>query len=261
MQQKSDQVRALVRGLRVLKFINTRGETKAAEIAQALEIPRSSVYRLLQTLEEEGYIIYSSMDARVRVTSIAAGLGDNANRLLICQAAGAILNRFTEEHSWPIDLSVYEDAHMLIKETTHPRSTLSIDKGMTGFSMPMLRTSAGRAYLSSCSCSEREHILNLVRNLHMPEDLPFLQPNKLKEIKLQFKKYGYSIRSSSVFRPKTASIAVPVIYDGRVYGCIAIIWLNELLTVKEAIRRYSHPLLQTADQITQQLHLLATQKT
>ena len=83
--RSGEGVRALERGLAILRFVNAAGDTKPAEIAAALKIPHPTVYRLLQTLEEQGYVVYSPTSARVRVSRLAAGLGDGfARTSLVC---------------------------------------------------------------------------------------------------------------------------------------------------------------------------------
>ena len=54
--KKEERVRSLARGLAILRFVNAAGDTRVSEIAAELKLPRPSVYRLLHTLEEEGYI-------------------------------------------------------------------------------------------------------------------------------------------------------------------------------------------------------------
>src|SRR5918996_1297339 len=87
----SENVRALARGLAILRFVNAAGDPRPSEIAASLNLPRPTVYRLLQTLEEEGYIALWATDNRVRDTRLAAALGDGfviSSR--VCRAAAPI---------------------------------------------------------------------------------------------------------------------------------------------------------------------------
>lgn len=254
MAGKPDHVRAVARALNILKFVNKTGATKIGAIAEALDIPRPSVYRLVATLEDEGYVRFSSTDSRVRVTARAAALGDNAqSRSLICHVAGPVLIEFTREHSWPIDLTVYEDGHMVIEETTHARSALSVDPGMSGYKLPMLRTSAGRAYLGACTVSERAHIVALIRNRDHADDRPFLVPDRLDELVNFVGRHGFAVRGPETFRRKTSSLAVPIICGEAVLGCVSTIWVSGALTMDEAIALYAGPLNRTADTISRRM--------
>ena len=91
-------VRAFKRGLDVLTEVNRSGGVRAADVARALDLPRPTVYRLLETLEELGYIARSASDDRYRVTRLASSLGDGYNpSVVICQAAAPYLNELSKK--------------------------------------------------------------------------------------------------------------------------------------------------------------------
>ena len=60
---------------------------------------------------------------------------------------------------------------------------------------------------------------------------------------------GYAIRSEGEYNPKTASIAVPVVRNDVVFGCISIIWIRSALAIDEAIARFAARLQETASAI------------
>ena len=251
MSSSPDNVRALSRGLNILRFLNRAGAARVAEIAFALGLPRPTVYRLLNTLEDEGYVLYSGTDSRVRLSPLAAALGDSSStRSRLCQIAAPILTKFTDAHAWPVDLSTYEDAHMVIQESTHSRSPLSVDPGMVGYSLPMLRSSSGRAYLSVCQEREREIIIDLLRAENIAEDLLFLQKSWLDHNLTTYFKQGFATRGPRSFRPKTSSLAVPIIVDERVIGCLSVIWVTKAMKLERAIERYAVALQKIAIEIS-----------
>ena len=251
MSSSPENVRALSRGLNILRFLNRAGAARVAEIAFALGLPRPTVYRLLNTLEDEGYVLYSGTDSRVRLSPLAAALGDSSStRSRLCQIAAPILTKFTDAHAWPVDLSTYEDAHMVIQESTHSRSPLSVDPGMVGYSLPMLRSSSGRAYLSVCQEREREIIIDLLRAENIAEDLLFLQKSWLDHNLTTYFKQGFATRGPRSFRPKTSSLAVPIIVDERVIGCLSVIWVTKAMKLERAIERYAVALQKIAIEIS-----------
>ncbi|CZF79379.1 MULTISPECIES: DNA-binding transcriptional regulator [Grimontia] len=233
----SDTVRALKRGLDVLKFINRQGVCKVSEIATALDIPRPTVYRLLETLEEEGYVAFSSTSKRVRVTRMAASLSDGfAATTEVCQLAGPLLAKYSKKLVWPLDLSTYDNGAMVIQETTHMRSPLSIDRGMSGFRLPMLRTSPGRCYLAFCPPEERRMIIEHIRRLQDPLDPPFLLDHVLLAMIKEVQFNGYATRIGQEFQSKTSSFAVPVFSSGRVVACVSMVWTREAMTLKQSLK-------------------------
>lgn len=251
MPEKDEIVRSLSRGLAVLRYINGAGQARAGEIAAALNLPRPTVYRLLHTLEEEGYIAHSSSDSRVRVTRYAAGLGDGYKTTsAVCRAAAPVLAEYGAKVVWPIDLSVYDNGHMVIQETTHERSPLSIDRGMIGYPLPMLRSSAGRAYLAYCDRIERAAILKQVRAENEAEDKPFLDKDYLADMLNEIVLRGVAFRDARTFRPKTASIALPVMVNDTIVACVSIIWTSRAMTIEEARKGYEKPLREIASAIS-----------
>lgn len=247
-------MRSLARGLAILRYVNKVGEARPGEIAKALGIPRPTVYRLLETLEELGYVAFSATSSYVRVTRFAAALGDGyALTAEIAQAAGPIFAAYSKQVVWPLDLTIYHNAAMVIQETTHGRSPLSIDRGMTGVRLPILRTSAGRAYIAFCSDEERELILDHLRRLDQEEDRPFLDDRWLSRLIQETRDRKIAVRDSGEFREETASIAVPIMAGGSVLGCASLIWIRSAMSTRRALDEFGAPLLEIAKQIAASL--------
>lgn len=245
--RSSEGVRAFKRGLDVLHEVNRSGGIRAGDVARQLELPRPTVYRLLDTLEELGYVARSASDDRFRVTRRASSLGDGYDPgVVICQAAAPYLAELNKALVWPVDLTTYENAAMVIQETTHSRSPLSIDRGMIGKRLPMLRTSAGRAYLAACSPRERDVIINHLRHIEESDDRPFLEEKRLARMLEETAQRGFAIRNEGEFNPKTSSIAVAIVRGDVVFGCISIIWIRSALAIEQAVAKYAIPLREAA---------------
>ncbi|MDP3339222.1 DNA-binding transcriptional regulator [Frigidibacter sp.] len=248
--RKSEAVRALTRGLAILRHVNSVGEARPGEIAKALDIPRPSVYRLLQTLEEAGYVVFSGSANLVRVTRLAASLGDgSALTSELCQAAAPVFADYGARLVWPLDLTVYHNAAMVIQETTHGRSPLSIDRAMIGYRLPLLRTSAGRAYLAFCGEEERALIVAHLQRLGDPADLPFLEPVWLARMIEDTRARGLALRDAGEFRPQTSSLAAPIVLEGNVLGCVSMIWIRSAMTSRTAIDTCGGPLAEITAKI------------
>jgi IclR family mhp operon transcriptional activator len=249
-EKRPEGVRSIQRGLDVLSEVNRSGGIRASELAQRLSLARPTVYRLLETLEELGYVRRSGSDDRFRVTRKASSLGDGYDPgLVISEAAAPVIGELSRRLVWPVDLSIYENAAMVIQETTHAQSPLSIDRGMIGRRLPMLRTSAGRAYLAFCRDAERDIILKQVARIDDPDDRPFLDRNYLDKLIAETRARGYGVRAEGEYNAKTSSIAVPVLKAGDVLGCISIIWIRTALDAQEAFTQFAQPMLKAAAQL------------
>jgi IclR family mhp operon transcriptional activator len=249
-EKRTDGVRSIQRGLEVLSEVNRSGGIRASELAQTLNLARPTVYRLLETLEELGYVRRGGSDDRFRVTRKASSLGDGYDPgLVISEAAMPVIGDLSKRFVWPIDLSIYENAAMVVQETTHAQSPLSIDRGMIGRRLPMLRTSAGRAYLAFCPAAEREIIVKHLARIDDPDDRPFLDRQYLERMVAETRTRGYGVRTEGEYNSKTSSIAVPIVRSSDVLGCISIIWIRTAMDPAEGIAQFAAPLMKAAAQL------------
>ena len=67
-------IRALMRGLDALTVLNLRDGATVSEVAQEIRLPRTTVYRILETLCDAGFRIRDAADDRYRLTILVRGL-------------------------------------------------------------------------------------------------------------------------------------------------------------------------------------------
>ena len=160
---RSAGVRSLERGLALLVAMNRRKLPSVVELARETRLPRPTVYRLLETLHRAGFVMRSRPVDRFCLTPKVRSLSDGfLEDDWIAEIAAPLMTQFTRDLVWPAALMTFEQGSMLVRETTHEASVLSIDHGMVGRSLPMLRTAAGRCYLACCSANERRAILEML---------------------------------------------------------------------------------------------------
>jgi len=236
MDEPDGSVRTLMRGLDVLRVISVSGGARVAEIARLAGLARPTVYRLVRTLEASGYVSVSANTGIVRVTRLAAMLSAGAtDEAALAQAAVPLFARYATRLVWPLDVSVRDGDSMVILETTHAQSPLSVDRGMAGYRLPILRSSAGRCYLAHCQPAERAEILETLRDRADPDDVPFLTDSYLEAMRRRVADCdGLAVRDAGEFRPMTASFALPVRRDGVLIGCVSMIWIRSALSLEQA---------------------------
>src|SRR5665213_1932340 len=75
-------IRALMRGLDALTFLNLRDGATVSEVAHEIRLPRTTVYRILETLCNAGYVFRDAVDDRYRLTilvrALSAGFADES---------------------------------------------------------------------------------------------------------------------------------------------------------------------------------------
>jgi len=246
---RGGSVRSLERGLAVLAAMNRRKLPSVMELARDTRLPRPTVYRLLETLSRAGFVTRSSPHDRYCLARGVRTLSDGfVEDDWIADIAAPLMTQFTRDLVWPVALLTFEESRMLVRETTHEASTLSIDHGMVGRSLPMLRTAAGRCYLAFCPGKERRAILEMLSRSKAPEDRWAREPQRLTKLLDAIKAKGYAIQDREI-NPKTTGIAVPVRLGTRVLGSLSSIWISSALTIEDAEAELCPPLATAAARI------------
>ncbi len=169
--ERASTVRSLERGLAVLLALNRLRSATVLEIAAETRLARPTIYRILETLRGAGLVARSGMAEQYRLTQRVRALSDGYDEEeWISGIARPLLKELGREVTWPLSLFTFDDGRMLVRETTHEQSALSVDHGMVGQRLPMLRTAAGRAYLAFCPEKERSAIILLLAHSEEIED-------------------------------------------------------------------------------------------
>ena len=243
------RVRALQRGLEILQALNAHNGLKANVVARITGMPRPTAYRLLETLEELGFVTRSPSDDTWRPTlqtkSLSSGFRDED---WVAQTAVPHMMKLGRRVLWPIDLATFHDYRMVVRESTHNISPFSIDIGVVGRDMPVTLTSGGRAWLAFCPDAEREQILAglAVRGETgggMMEDRA-----SLDYVIERCRSLGVGYRSGG-FNDHTMSLSAPVMQGDRVIASLTLIWIASAMGFEEALTRYRAALIETASVI------------
>jgi IclR family mhp operon transcriptional activator len=239
---RASGVRSLERGLALLVAMNRRTLASVAELAKDTSLPRPTVYRLLDTLSDAGFVSREPATDRYRLTHGVRALSDGfLDDEWVSEIAAPLMANFTREHVWPVTLFTFEAGKMLVRDTTHRDSALSIDYGMVGKRMPMLRTAGGLVYLAFCPDNERRVILDLLAHSEAPEDQQAREGQRLGAQLKAIRSNGYATQER-VINPKASSISVPILVDNKVFGAMSLIWIASAMTMADAEQRLLAPL-------------------
>lgn len=249
-------VRSLQRGLQVLQVTNQKNGLKAAEIASLTKIPRPTVYRLLETLEQMRFVVRDrSSDiwrVALHVKSLSSGFRDED---WVIQTAVPEMVRLGRQVLWPLDLVTFRNSVMEIRESTHNFSPYALDHGMVGLGLPVLDTAGGRAYLAFSPKDERDHVLASL-DVELGLNGKFLTPDgplekvleRCRELKVGYRKAG--------FRHDTMSLSAPILFKGRVIACLTIIFIKSALSFDNAVESYRDMLVNSASSIAAEVERL-----
>src|ERR1700735_632976 len=76
-------IRALMRGLDALTVLNLRDGATVSEVAQEIHLPRTTVYRILETLCNAGFVFRDAADDRYRLAMLVRESTDHSSPLAI----------------------------------------------------------------------------------------------------------------------------------------------------------------------------------
>ena len=244
---RAGAIRGLSRGLSVLRALNRSGSDSVLSLSRVTGISRPALYRVLATLQREGYVA-SIRDGHAfaltsKIRELSLGFRDQD---ALTEAATPILDRLQQAVMWPTDLAVYEDGKMVIRETTRRNSPLVFDRATVGWRLPVLHTSLGIAYLSGLDAAALSGVLRQLKRSRDPLDAIAHEFGAIERYLVRARSQGYASRPRGFF-PTTDSIAVCL--QGRLspIGAIGMTFVASAMTSREAAKRFL-PSLQAAAQ-------------
>lgn len=242
-------VRALSRGLALIGELNTSGPSGAQQLARKSGINRTTCYRLLQTLRQEGYVTFDETSALFSLTPQVRRLSEGlSTQDLSRQAALPPMFSLLEQVSRPSDFAVFELGRMMIRESTHSFSPFSVHRSMVGQGRSLVRSALGRAVLTAASPAQRREMLEISASL-VPEDAELARDRRyVNRFVSRTKSDGYA---SSVGETEQgiSAIALPIGGVGPVIGSLNIVFFTSAMTPDVAARRYLRSLKQAAEDI------------
>ena len=250
-------VSALAKGLRVLStFSEQRRELRLVDVATLTGIPTPTVFRLLRTLESEGYVEQLD-DGRFRPGPFVLTLGYAALQGQdVVQAAQLPLRRLADQTAETVNLGVLVGTSVLyvarIKNSDLVTANLQV-----GSTLPAAGTSLGKVLLAALPDPELDARLAQVdlAACHGPyaaRSLPQLR-HRIGEVREQ----GWALQDEEVAHG-LRSIAAPVHDRGGVVAAVNIAVPASRWTRDELLERFLPPLLDTARDVSRRLGAPAT---
>lgn len=229
-------VRSLERGMQLLQMLAESGFTTPAKLAMLSGIDRTTVYRLLATLQRCGYVQQQADGGGFGLSSKLAELASGSHQqdeVVSIIATG--LDTLVAETKWPSDYGAIFAARLRILASTHHKTSMTFFRRMTGKDRPILQTALGHAILAAVDDNERESILSAITAAE--NDSSDMVRRQAARIVETTRKLGYAAAESS-FDPKISAIALPIRHAGRVLGAVNIVFFRTAMSAATAAERY-----------------------
>ncbi|WP_417522172.1 DNA-binding transcriptional regulator [Marinobacter sp.] len=249
-------VRGLARGLALLNALNREimGATPS-RLSDLTGIHRTTVRRLLETLQNEGYVRRSPSDDSYRLTLKVRELSEGfRDEHWISALAAPQLGELLTEVLWPTDLTTLDVDAMVVRETTHRFSRLSFHRSMVGRRLPLLETASGLAYIAFCPQKEREALITLLASRDDEEGEIARDSKRVNNLILRTQRKGFGENYMNWNQEeRIASIAIPIRSKEEVIACLNLVYIAEAMSIDQAAKKYLPAMERTRDKIEGEL--------
>ena len=193
MKDPSDyNVRAVERAARILAcFDNENPAMGLSEIAQAVDLHKSTTHRIVTTLLHHGFLERASDGQRYRLGIRLANLGFRViQRMDIRREAIPVMTGLRDQWDETCDLSIFDDDHVLYIEVMHSNHALRIAAAV-GLHLPAHCTASGKLFLANMNAQDLEAFLE--RSLQAHTENTVTAPDELHRQLQRIREQGYSV--------------------------------------------------------------------
>jgi IclR family transcriptional regulator, KDG regulon repressor len=215
------RVVALMRGIRVLEaVVETGARASLAEITTHVDLPKTTVHRLLQTFVESGYVetrgdgYYSGGP---RVLAVAGRIVETVG---YARLIGAVLRELQDHTDETIHFGILSGLEAVYVEKLGGRRPYQM-ASQIGKPLPLHCTAIGKAILSFLPDDQRHSLINLTE-LSRRTERTITSRRGIEEEVQRTRERGYSLDDEEN-EDGIRCVGVPVFdYTGRVIGGISV---------------------------------------
>ena len=208
------------RAVSVMEFLSRQGLSGLTEIANELNIHKSTVYRLLATLEYLGLVEQDSDTEKYRLGfGLAALAGSVTANLDIVRHSRGTCQRLSDETQETVTLEVLEgNEAVIIHQSIASSSVLGAD--WSGSHTPLHCTASGKVLMAHMPARRSNQLLR--RNLQRMTEHTIVEPERLREqfAEIRTSGYGYTVEELEI---GLNAVGSPIrMADGKVVGAVSI---------------------------------------
>jgi DNA-binding IclR family transcriptional regulator len=158
-KRRNNFVQSVDRAITVMELLSRRGWSGVTEVANNLDIHKSTAYRLLTTLRDRGLVEQDAATEKYRLGFGLVMLASSVTADLdIARCSRPVCDRLAEQTRETATVAVLEgDDAVIIHQSTSGFSALSVD--WSGRHTPLHATAAGKIFLHYMPEDQRRHIL------------------------------------------------------------------------------------------------------
>jgi IclR family transcriptional regulator, mhp operon transcriptional activator len=240
-----------MRGLDALTVLNARDGASVSEVAHEIRLPRTTVYRILETLCNAGFAFRDPGDDRyrltIRVRALSEGFNDEA---WVTQIAKPAVQDLCREIVWPVAIATLLGTGMILRETSDHAIPPLLERHSAGSRTPLLATAAGLVVLANAAAPQRDALIDRMAASNKEEDKPARSREELLRTLGQIRSQGYAAVTSARRLTEEISVSVPIFLDGAPPAGLTFRFAASAMPLKTGVERFLPKLRLSAAKIT-----------
>ena len=247
--QSASSVQSVDRALTILETLARSGEAGVTDLAAALEVHKSTAFRLVATLESHGLV--EQIDGRGKYR-LGIGLlrlaGATTARLDVVQEARPISRKLAADTGETVNVSVLADRSALYLDQVAGSSALQ-SHNWVGQHIPLHATANGKVLLLAL---DDEQQVEMLGRMQAYTDATITTRDKLRKELAQVREQGYAVAVDEL-EVGLAAIAAPIHNaHGDVIASMSVSGPTFRLT-EERIDEIIPPLVEAAAEVSHRL--------
>ena len=217
-------VRSVERTQLILECLNRNRVTRVSDLHEETGLPKPTIVRLLQTLEQTGYVFndrrHGGYQVTSRVTSLSAGFHCDP---LVVEARRPHAARLTKQFMWPAAIAILRDDAVVVRYSTIPDSPNLPFHATVNMRLTLDHYALGLAYLAFCPQQQQNTIIWMLMQRETGARGRIAEKEVLLRHKLQtVRDQGFAGRDANQELRSSNTIAMPVMDDDRALGTLGI---------------------------------------
>ena len=149
------QIKSIVKAFRLIELLVTKNEFQLAELCRLLKSPKTTIHRMLLTLESLGYVQQNPQSlgymASIKIFELGGKVAQNLN---LIQIAKPLMIKLSEKTGETINLGILDGTDVICIDKVESKQHLKIDQPI-GYRTKAYQTGMGKAILAYLSEEER----------------------------------------------------------------------------------------------------------
>lgn len=254
---KSDySIQTVSNALRVLEMFSEEDEIGVSDLSRRLSLHKNNVFRLLATLEENGYIEQSARSERYRLGAACLELGRSfARGNTLLRSARPILEELSRTLGETAHVAVLRNFEVIHLDGEVPDQLITT-ASRTGLRLPARHTALGKVLLAGLDERSREDFVGNSADdekLALRTDHGIVDPHKFLEHLSSVALQGFAIDMEEC-EVGLRCVAAPIQNDaGRVTAAISVSGPNFRLSEDDMLGRIAPAVVDAAERLSRTL--------